>query len=65
MARHYSLACENDDIIEDFRFYELRALAKIYHSQGRKHIVINVQDDDGDLIGIWKFVGKKLVYSGL
>lgn len=62
--RHYSLACENDDIIDDLKFYEAKSLAKIYKAKGRKHIVINVQDEDYDLIGIWKFQGNKLVYSG-
>jgi hypothetical protein len=64
MARHYSLACENDDIIDDLRFYEAERLAKVYKAKGRKHIVINVQDEGYDLIGIWKFVGDKLAYSG-
>lgn len=64
MSKHYSVACENDDIREDLKLRDAKKVAMTLHSLGRQYVVINVQDDNYDLISIWKFVGNKLEYSG-
>lgn len=64
MSKHYSVACENDDIREDLKLRDAKKVAMTLHAQGKQHVIINVQDEDYDLIGIWKFVGYKLVYDG-
>lgn len=46
----YSVACENDDIQEFFRKREAIAYAKKQLKAGRDDVVVNIQDDDGDLI---------------
>jgi hypothetical protein len=46
----YSVACENDDIQEFRRKAQALAYANKQAKLGRQHIVVNIQDNDGDLI---------------
>jgi len=57
MARYYySVACENDDI-EEFEHERGKAIhyAKSQARKGKKHVIVNVQNESGDLINVLKF----------
>jgi len=59
MAKYfYSVACENDDI-KEFEHERGKAInyAKAQVRKGRKHVIVSIKNEAGDLINVLKFIG--------